>query len=53
MSKIVEVPDDVYARIEKAASAADMTAAEWVASLFPERPCGLPRTAAQRTALGR
>lgn len=36
MSKIVEVPDDVYARIEKVAAVSDMTVEEWIASLFPE-----------------
>jgi len=37
MSKIVEVPDEVYARIEEAASQSGNTVAEAVAARFPQK----------------
>jgi hypothetical protein len=38
MSRIIELPDDVYARIEEAASVSGNSVAEVIASRFPAAP---------------
>jgi hypothetical protein len=42
MSRNVELPDDVYTRIEAEASATGSTVAEWIEAVAP-KPCAAPR----------
>jgi hypothetical protein len=48
MSRNVELPDDVYARVEQRAAAAGMTVVEWIAAGVGRSDSEHPTSSAQK-----